>query len=110
MRSVTQQTFQKGGHDKDFARTSNVKEKLHKAAYEYIVSRPQTPKNYRDEETKEVYTSPRQVLVNPAKRGKTGRKVYLGGHQEYMIDDYNTLKKIATEARIEHEETILKVG
>lgn len=27
-----------------------------------------------------------------------------------MNDDYNTLKKIATEARIEHEETILKVG
>ena len=50
--------------------------------------------------------SPPQVLVNPAKKGKTGKKIYLGGHQEYMSEDYDTLKKIATEARLHAQEMV----
>lgn len=44
----------------------------------------------------------KNVLVNPAKKGKVGRNVYLGGNIENMHEPYDKIKELATESRLYH--------
>ena len=65
--------------------------------------RPHTPKDHKDRENGGVLIGPKGFLVNPAKKGRTGKKIYLGGHIDHPHDPYDKIKEIATESRLYHQ-------
>ena len=83
-----------GGHDRDWNPMNNVKERVYRSPYPYRTEGPPSPKTLKDEDG--VITAPPNVKTNPMKKGNVGRGVTLGGKIEYMIDDYNMKKKLAT--------------
>lgn len=89
-----------GGHDARFKLTSNPKERLHKAPFEYIPSPPPKRRETRDEDG--VIIEPANFKVSPMKKGRTGKSVYFENKIEYIADDYNIGKKIAKEEREYH--------
>ena len=57
----------------------------------------QIEKNFRDPENGEVISKPRNIQTNPPKLGKVGKNTTFGGRIDYMEDDYNRPKELATE-------------
>ena len=93
--------FLVGGHDRDFKPMSNVKERLHRAPYPYRTEGPPSPREIKDEDGRVITKEP-NIKTGPMKKGKVGKGVTLGGKIEYIADDYNIKKKIATEEREYH--------
>lgn len=96
--------FLVGGHDRDWKPMNNVKERVYRLPYPYRTEGPPTPKKTKDEDG--VITAPANVKTNPGKKGRVGRGVTLGGKIEYIADDYNITKKIATEEREYHQSKV----
>ena len=87
------------GNEKAFRPTKHVRQPTN-SAYPHMKDYEHVQKQCRDPETKEVYTMPRNIQTNPAKMGKVGKNTSFGGIINYMEDDYNRPKKIATEERL----------
>ena len=60
----------------------------------------QVQKHFRDEENGEVMIQPRNIQTNPPKLGKVGKNTSFGGKVDYMEDDFNRPKILASEERL----------
>lgn len=72
MRTSVKDGHIKAGHDKDFKPAKTVQEKV-KAPYEHMTDRVEVKKKYTDEEGN-VMIAPKNILTNPPKRGKVGKR------------------------------------
>jgi hypothetical protein len=59
-----------------------------KSAYEHMVDEVHVKKKYTDEEGN-VIIAPKNILTNPPKRGKVGKRTLFAPQPEFMPDDYN---------------------
>jgi hypothetical protein len=61
-------------------------------------------KNYRDSETREVKTGPKNFMTSPAKKGEanTTPGVLIGGYPQHGIDPYERKAQMHREERIKH--------
>lgn len=60
----------------------------------------QVKKKFTDEDGN-IITAPKNILTNPPKRGKVGKRTLFAPQPEFMPDDYNYPKKLASK---EYEE------
>ena len=58
-------------------------------------------KSFRDpENNNEVMIPPRNIMTNPIKKGRVGKKTTFSGQIPYMEDDFNRPKILATDERL----------
>ena len=93
-----------GGHDARFKLTANTKERLYRASYPYMTEGPPEKREVKDEDG--VITGPANIKTNPMKNGRTGKSIYFENKIEYIADDYNIGRKLATQAREYHHEKV----
>ena len=93
MRTSVKDGHIKAGHDKDFKPAKTVQEKV-KAPYEHMTDRVEVKKKFTDEEGN-VMIAPKNILTNPPKRGKVGKRTLFAPQPEFMPDDYNYPKTLA---------------
>lgn len=58
-------------------------------------------KNFRDpENNNEVIIPPKNIMTNPPKRGRVGKRTTFSGQIPYMEDDFNRPKIFANDERL----------
>jgi hypothetical protein len=65
-----------------------------KAAYEHMQDYVEVKKKFTDDEGN-VLIGPKNILTNPPKLGKVGKRTLFNPQPEFMPDDYNYPKELA---------------
>jgi len=93
MRTSEKDGHLKAGHDKAFKPAKTVPDKV-KAPYEHMTDRVEVKKKFTDEEGN-VMIAPKNILTNPPKRGKVGKRTLFAPQPEFIPDDYDYPKSLA---------------
>lgn len=99
LRTLDKQSFEKGGHEKDFfpAKTVTHKKAQHASSHEYLphCTGSRNKKNFRTEDG-DVIIEPRNFYTSNPKKGKVQRRdterVEFGGVNAYSESDFNMQK------------------
>jgi hypothetical protein len=84
----------KAGHDKAFKPAKIVQEKV-KASYDHITELIEKKRHPRDEDGK-IIIAPRNIVTNPPKTGTQYKRTTFSPFPEFIADDYENAKKLAT--------------
>ena len=89
------------GNDKAFRPAKHFRQDPYHAAFEHMQDFVHVDKNFRDpENNNEVMIPPRNMLINPPKKGIVGKQTTFSGVTPYIASDYELPKKIATKERL----------